>query len=356
MYAEALGAMAAQLGGVLREHWAELLPLVMAFLVTAILGPVLIPWLHKLKFGQQILEDGPKWHQKKAGTPTMGGILFIAGVTVAIAVALAVRYEVHLLMMLLISLGFGAIGLIDDYIKVVKKRNLGLTASQKFFMQAVLAIVYVVVLNMTGSLETKIIIPFWDRAVSMPWWLYIPFILIVVTGTVNAVNLTDGLDGLAASITTVVSLFFALAGLWLLNDSTFLFGLAVMGGCLGFLLFNKYPAKVFMGDTGSLFLGGAVSVMAVGLRMPLILVIAGFVYLFEALSVILQVASFKLTGKRIFKMSPIHHHFEMCGWKEKKIVLVFTLVTVALCVLSVVALAPYAGGVLAGLAPVQNGL
>lgn len=354
MYAETLGKMAAVLGGVAREHWAEFLPLIIAFLVTVILGPVLIPWLHKLKFGQQILEDGPKWHQKKSGTPTMGGIMFIAGVTVAMIVALAVRYDVHLLMMLLVSLGFGTIGFIDDYIKVVRKRNLGLTASQKFLLQAILAVVYVVVLNMTGSLETKIIIPFCKTAVSIPWWIYVPFILIVVTGTVNAVNLTDGLDGLAASITTVVSLFFALAGIWVLNGSTFLFGLAVLGGCLGFLLFNKYPAKVFMGDTGSLFLGGAISVMAVGLRMPLILVITGFVYLFEALSVILQVASFKLTGKRIFKMSPIHHHFEMCGWKEKKIVLVFTLVTIVLCIIGVLALVPYVGGVLSGAGTMQD--
>ncbi len=354
MYAEILGKMASALGGVIQENWIKLMPLVIAFLVTAVLGPVLIPWLHKLKFGQQILEDGPKWHQKKSGTPTMGGLMFIAGVIVAIIVALAIRYEVHLFMMLLVSLGFGAIGFIDDYIKVVKKRNLGLTASQKFLMQAALAVVYVVVLNMTGSLETNIVIPFRAAVVSMPWWLYIPFVLIVVTGTVNAVNLTDGLDGLAASITIVVALFFALAGVWVMNESTFLFGLAVLGGCLGFLLFNKYPAKVFMGDTGSLFLGGAISVMAVGLGMPLILVIAGFVYLFEALSVILQVASFKMTGKRIFKMSPIHHHFEMCGWKEKKIVLVFTLITVVLCIIGVLALVPYVGGVLADIGTMQN--
>lgn len=342
MYVETLERMAAVFATVIRSHWTELLPLVIAFLVTVVLGPVVIPWLHKLKFGQQILEDGPTWHQNKSGTPTMGGLMFMAGVVVAMVVALAVRFDVHVLMMLLISLGFGGIGLIDDYIKVVKKRNLGLTASQKFLMQVVLAVIYVVVLKLSGSLETEIILPFTDMVIPMPWWLYIPFIVIVVTATVNAVNLTDGLDGLAASITSVVALFFALAGLWLASSGTFLFGLAVLGGCLGFLLFNKFPAKVFMGDTGSLFLGGAISVMAIGLRMPLILVIVGFVYLFEALSVILQVLSFKLTGKRIFKMSPIHHHFEMCGWKEKKIVRVFTLVTVVLCIIGVLALVPVA--------------
>ena len=338
-----LGKMVGTVGNMITENWIELMPIVIAFLVTVVLGPVLIPWLHRLKFGQQILEDGPVWHQKKSGTPTMGGMMFIAGVTVAMLVALAVRFDMHLLMMLLVSLGFGAIGFVDDYVKVVKKRNLGLTAIQKFALQALLAVLYVVILNMTGSLEREIIIPFCEVTIPMPWWLYIPFILLVVTGTVNAVNLTDGLDGLAASITTVVALFFALAGIWVENHSTFLFGLAVLGGCLGFLVFNKYPAKVFMGDTGSLFLGGAISVMAVGLKMPLILVIVGFVYLFETLSVILQVASFKLTGKRIFKMSPIHHHFEMCGWKEKKIVGVFTGATIVLCGIGVLALAAYVG-------------
>jgi phospho-N-acetylmuramoyl-pentapeptide-transferase len=199
-------------------------------------------------------------------------------------------------------------------------------------MQCVLAAVYIVVLNMAGELNTEIIIPFTSLTLTMPWWLYIPFILIVVTGTVNAVNLTDGLDGLAASITVVTALFFAAAGMIVHSESAVIFGSAAAGGCIGFLIFNHYPAKVFMGDTGSLFLGGAISVLAVGMKMPLVLVIAGFVYMFEALSVILQVASFKLTGKRIFKMSPVHHHFEMCGWKETKIVAVFTLVTLLLCI------------------------
>ena len=320
--------------------WYLILPMLIAFLITAILGPVLIPWLTKLKFGQQILEIGPNWHKKKAGTPTMGGMMFIAGICVSLGVYLAINFSVSLGMMLLISVGFGIIGFVDDYVKVVKKRNLGLTAKQKFALQAILAIIYVIVLKETGELSSEIIIPFMKNVIVLPWWLYIVFILFVVTGTVNAVNLTDGLDGLATSITAVVSVFFAVASLLFGSADGTVFAMSLLGGCLGFLLFNKHPAKVFMGDTGSLFLGGAISVLAVSLKMPIILIICGFVYLFETLSVILQVASFKLTGKRIFKMSPIHHHFEMCGWREVKIVSVFTLVTLILCVISVLAVLP----------------
>lgn len=334
-----LAAAESTMGG--KTVW--LIPLLTAFLVTAVLGPVLIPWLHKLKFGQQILDIGPNWHKKKSGTPTMGGIMFICGAAAAAAVALFHEFDIRLLMMLLISCGFGLIGFIDDYVKVVKKRNLGLTAAQKFALQAILAVIYVIVLKETGNLDNDIVIPFVSKTFRMPWWLYIVFILFVVTGTVNAVNLTDGLDGLAASITSVVALFFAVASILSADKMSAVFALALLGGCLGFLLFNHYPAKVFMGDTGSLFLGGSISVLAVSLEMPLILIIAGFVYLFETLSVIIQVTSFKLTGKRVFKMSPIHHHFEMCGWKEVKIVAVFTAVTLLLCAVAVWAILPYCG-------------
>ena len=309
-------------------------PVVIAFLVSVVLGPVIIPWLKKLKFGQQILEDGPKWHEKKSGTPTMGGMIFIVGILVAMVIALLVEFNLNLLMMTLVSLGFGAIGFIDDYVKVIKKQNQGLTAIQKFSLQVILAVIYIFVMSYMGELNTEIYIPFLKTTWEMPWVLYIIFTLIVVTGTVNAVNLTDGLDGLATSITIVVGIFFMAVAYWLKAQDTVIFASGLVGGLLAFLIFNHYPAKVFMGDTGSLYLGGAITVMAVGLKMPLILIIAGFVYLFEALSVILQVASFKLTGKRIFKMSPIHHHFEMSGWSEKKIVLVFTLVTLILCVIA----------------------
>ncbi len=309
-----------------------------ALSATAIIVPVLIPYLRKLKFGQQILEDGPTWHEKKSGTPTMGGIGFIIGVAISVAVALFSDFDIKLLMMLLVSTGFGAIGFLDDYIKVVKKRNLGLTAGQKFLLQAFLAIVYVVVLARLGELSSEIIIPFTDIVYQMPWWLYVPFILVVVTGTVNAVNLTDGIDGLASSVTVVAALFFAVAGKVADSFSAEYFAFAISGGCVAFLLYNRHPARVFMGDTGSLYLGGALSVLAVGMKMPLVLVIAGFVYLAETLSVILQVASFKLFGKRIFKMSPIHHHFEMSGWSEKKIVLVFTCCAILLCTVAYISI------------------
>ncbi len=323
--------------------WLCFLPLIISFLITAVLAPVFIPWLRRLKFGQEILEIGPNWHKSKSGTPTMGGIMFIAGVAAASVIALLNNFDVKLMMMLLISAGFGLIGFIDDYVKVVKKRNLGLTARQKFALQAILAAIYIIVLKETGNLDTHIILPFAEKTVSMPWWLYIVFILFVVTGTVNAVNLTDGIDGLASSITSVVALFFAVAAALLANSGALYFAMALLGGCLAFLIYNRHPAKVFMGDTGSLFLGGSISVLAVGMQIPLMLIIAGFVYLFETLSVIIQVTSFKLTGKRVFRMSPIHHHFEMCGWSEKKIVTVFSSVTLILCVLSVCSILPYFG-------------
>jgi phospho-N-acetylmuramoyl-pentapeptide-transferase len=319
----------------------SILPCLLAFVVTAVLGPVFIPWLHKLKFGQEIREEGPSWHQKKSGTPTIGGIMFIVGIGVAVSINLvlmAIKGNADILawkglLMFVIALGFGVIGFVDDYIKVVKKRNLGLTAIQKFLLQMLLTVVYILVLKQTGELQTTIIIPFTSLSWTMPLWLYIPFVLIAVTATVNAVNLTDGLDGLATTVTVIVALFFFTTAALLQQSGSMSLAASVVGALLGFLIYNKYPARVFMGDTGSLFLGGVIVVMAVGMKMPLFILIAGFIYFLEALSVILQVASFKLTGKRIFKMSPIHHHFEMCGWSEKKIVAVFGSVTFVLCLL-----------------------
>lgn len=321
---------------------AGLLPLLCAFAVTALIGPAFIPWLHKLKFGQEIREEGPKWHQKKSGTPTMGGIMFALGITAAVGVAALISAlssgmtggTKKALLLLATSVCFGAVGFIDDFIKVVKKRNLGLRALPKFLLQMLFAAVYLLVLELLGELKCEVNVPFTSFVINMPVWIYVIFALVVVTGTVNAVNLTDGLDGLASSVTAVVALFFALCGFAKGDEGVFTFGVAVVGGLLGFLIYNKYPAKVFMGDTGSLFLGGAIVSMAIALQMHLFLIIAGFIYFAEALSVILQVASFKLTGKRIFKMSPIHHHFEMCGWSEKKIVAVFTAVTIVLCIIA----------------------
>ncbi len=323
-----------------------LLPFLVALAVTLVMGPVFIPWLHRLKFGQEIREEGPKWHQKKSGTPTMGGIMFILGIAVAVAVVSVVfaikgtfsTAFARCIVIFAVALGFGVIGFIDDYIKVVKKRNLGLTAIQKFIMQVVLAALYVVAMYAIGELNTAFKIPFTGIEWVMPYWLYIPFVMFVVVGVVNAVNLTDGLDGLASSITAVVALFFILVSYLKFSETgVTVFASALLGGLLAFLCYNKYPAKVFMGDTGSLFLGAAVALMAIDLHMPIFLIIVGFVYLMETVSVIMQTTYFKITkkkygeGRRIFKMTPIHHHFEMCGWNEKKIVLVFTLVTAALC-------------------------
>ena len=328
---------------------SSLLSFAVALVVTLAMGPVFIPWLHKLKFGQEIREEGPKWHKKKSGTPTMGGIMFITGIAIAVIVTSLVfaangnfdKTFGRCILLLLISLGFGMIGFIDDYIKVVKKRNLGLTAAQKFILQVALAAVYVIVLYLMGVLDTSIKIPFTRLEWAMPLWLYIPFVMFVVVGVVNAVNLTDGLDGLASSVTAVVSVFFALVSYIMFNEhGVTVFSMAVFGGLLGFLYYNRYPAKVFMGDTGSLFLGAAVALMAIDLKIPILLILVGFVYFMETLSVIMQTTYFKYTkkkygeGRRIFKMSPLHHHFEMCGWNERKIVAVFTIVTLALCILA----------------------
>ena len=315
---------------------------VVAFVAAAILGVVLIPVLHRLKFGQEIREEGPKWHAKKSGTPTMGGFIFIAATVLAVAVSYAlaiwgivdIAISSEILMLLVISLVFGIIGFIDDYIKVILKRNLGLTAKQKFLLQLVAAIGFVCWAVYGEGISTAVKVPFTAFEFDMGFW-FIPFATVVILATVNSVNLTDGLDGLATCITIVVALFFMLFAEFgaFPNSAVALFAAILCGGLIGFLLYNKYPAKVFMGDTGSLFLGGAVCGMAIILEQPLALLIVGLVYVMESLSVILQVASFKLTGKRIFKMSPIHHHFEMCGWSEKKIVAVFTLVTAMLCAL-----------------------
>lgn len=333
---------------------ATLLSAVLAFALTAILGPMFINWLHKLKYGQEIREEGPAWHQKKSGTPTMGGIMFITGICFAVTAMMIITAVMDnmtpqilkTVVLFVTALGFGAIGFVDDYIKVVKKRNLGLTAIQKFLLQLVFAAAYVIVMHFMDMLNTTVIIPFVKYPVQLPLWLYIPFVMFVVVGTVNAVNLTDGLDGLASSVTVIVSLFFAVYAYFCVSTPELgvsIFAMAEVGGLIGFLLYNKYPAKVFMGDTGSLFLGGAVALMAVDLNMHIYLIIVGFVYFAETLSVIMQTAYFKYTkkkygeGRRIFKMTPIHHHFEMIGWKETKVVGVFSLVTLILCVIALFA-------------------
>lgn len=308
-----------------------------SFLVCVIIAPMLIPILHKMKFGQQIREEGPAWHQKKSGTPTMGGIIFIIG---TLAATLIMTRDTSTVTVLLFAVGFGLIGFADDFIKVVLKRNLGLTAIQKLALQIVFSIAFVMALRVLGLLETDVYIPFTQISLDLGWF-YMVFAVFIMVGFTNAVNLTDGLDGLASSVTAIVALFFGIAAFLCGNRPLAVFMLALTGGCAGFLVFNRYPAKVFMGDTGSLFLGGALAAASIILKMPLILVIAGIIYVIEALSVMLQVASFKLTGKRIFKMSPIHHHFEMCGWREVKIVAVFCAATAIFCIIAYFSALPF---------------
>lgn len=300
--------------------------LLIALAVGLVSGPFIIPALRRLKFGQEIREEGPSWHNKKSGTPTMGGIIFILAVFVSCMVVY--WHDFKIVMLLYLSLAFGIIGFIDDFIKVKMKRNLGLTEIQKLLMQIVASVIFVGVLYINDVLPTVLLIPFTHIQFQMGIW-YLPFAVFIIIAGVNAVNLTDGIDGLATSVTVVVMLFFYAAGRALQNSIAG-FSIAVAGGCLAFLWFNKHPAKVFMGDTGSLFLGGAVAGVAVISGTPLFLLIAGGVYVIETASVILQVASFKLTGKRLFKMSPIHHHFEMCGWSEWKIVGTFSAFSILL--------------------------
>ncbi len=313
-----------------------------ALVLALIFGKLLIPVLRRLKFGQEIREEGPKWHAKKSGTPTMGGLIFIIAAivmcavcyTIGVLAGIDVPAGSEILMLLAVSVAFGVIGFIDDYIKVILKRNLGLTAKQKFLLQLVASVAFMCWAVYGEGISTVVKIPFTGIEADFGMF-FIPFAVFVILGTVNSVNLTDGLDGLATSITIIVALFFVLFAQFgaFPNDAAALFAAILAGGLIGFLFYNKYPAKVFMGDTGSLFLGGAVCSMAILMEQPLALLIVGLVYVVETLSVILQVISFKTTGKRLFKMSPIHHHFEMCGWSERKIVAVFTSVTAVLCAL-----------------------
>lgn len=306
-----------------------ILSIIIAFVAGVLIIPFIIPALRRLKFGQQILEEGPNWHKKKQGTPTMGGIGFIIAITVSY---ILVNRDPRALVVLIFAVLCGAVGFLDDFIKVYFKRNMGFNARQKTVCLIAAMIIFIVVSRLSGFISTEIYIPFFKVNVDLGFWYY-PFIVIVLFGGINSVNLTDGIDGLASSVTAVVAVFFTVTAYVLGYYGLSYISAALLGGLIGFLVFNLNPAKVFMGDTGSLFLGGMISALAVLMKNPLILLAVGFVYVMEALSVILQVASFKLTGKRIFKMSPLHHHFEMCGWCENKIVAVFSLVTAVFCII-----------------------
>ena len=313
------------------------MPVIISFLISVVFCPILIPFLRKLKFGQTEREEGPQSHLKKNGTPTMGGLVILASILLTSLIYIGKFTEI--LPVLFMTLGFGLIGFLDDYNKVVKKRSLGLTPLQKMALQFVVTGVFIYYYFKIAGLDTSIKIPFVSGdGFVMPTWLFIIFVFIVVLGTVNGVNFTDGLDGLASGVTVIVATFFTIAALSLNPSMTPITG-AVVGSLLGFLLFNTYPARVFMGDTGSLALGGFVSSTALMLHMPLFIVIIGLIYLVEVLSVILQVGYFKLThGKRIFKMAPIHHHFELCGYSETQVVAAFSIVTALLCLVGIMAL------------------
>lgn len=336
------------------ERAIPIITAVIAFAVTSLSGFIVIPFLKRLKFGQTILDIGPKWHKSKQGTPTMGGIMIAGGMLISLAIAYATsaiggtRFadEMHgdgyrlvgLLAGVIMALCMGLIGFIDDYIKVVKKRNLGLTARQKTFMQLLVSAAYLATLALAGMNSTYI--PFIGdidimHGVGLLFW---PIALMFIYGFTNAVNLTDGLDGLASSVTLVVACAMMLAAGYLYNAGMNVLAASLGGACVGFIVWNAKPAHVFMGDTGSMFIGGMVVALSFGIGRPILLILAGCMYFIEALSVMLQVAYFKKTKKRLFKMAPLHHHFEMSGWSEQKIVLLFSFITFAGCFVALLSL------------------
>ncbi|MBO5867463.1 MAG: phospho-N-acetylmuramoyl-pentapeptide-transferase [Oscillospiraceae bacterium] len=306
-----------------------------SLVLTAVFGLVLLPVLRALKAGQSIREVGPVWHNYKSGTPMMGGLMFIASILVCLLVNLIGMKDYVVFYVLALAMCFGLVGFLDDFFKLKYKRNLGLTSWQKAMLQMAVSALYLYLLYKQDVLSCNIFVPFAKTSYEVHPLVYIFFAMFVFVGGVNAVNITDGVDGLCGTVTIPVMIFFAVVAVVKGQYDLALLPAGLTGGLIAYLFYNWHPAKVFMGDTGSLFLGGIVCGLAFALDMPLILIIVGFVYMVETLSVILQVTYFKLTkGKRIFKMAPIHHHFEMVGWKEEKIVIIFTLVTVAMCVLA----------------------
>ena len=306
-----------------------------AAVLSGVLGRLLLPVLRALKAGQSIRELGPTWHNNKAGTPMMGGLMFIFATIICLLICIPTMADYTVFYALIPALCFGFIGFLDDFTKIKFKRNLGLTSIQKAALQLIVSVLYLYLLYREGSLSCNLYIPFVNVSLAIHPMVYIFFAMFVMVGCVNAVNLTDGVDGLSSSVTIPVMLFFTAAAAAMGKFDLALLPASLVGGLIAYLFYNWHPAKVFMGDTGSLFLGGVVCALAFALDMPLILILVGFVYMMETLSEILQVGYFKLThGKRLFKMSPIHHHFEMCGWKEEKVVLVFAGISAVMCVLA----------------------
>lgn len=314
--------------------------LLISFVVAIVLGVIIIPILKKLKVGQIERDDGPKSHLKKQGTPTMGGIIMM--ITMILSVTGAYIYLVStgkmdiankILPMLILTLGFGVIGFIDDFKKLVLKNTKGLKPSYKMLGLLVISVAFVIYLTQGIHLGTETYIPIAKTYIDIPIYLYIPFAIIVILATTNAINLTDGIDGLASSVSAIIVTTLTIIGIQLQLPEVSIFGSIIVGAILGFLVFNLHPAKVFMGDTGSLLIGGVISAIALYIKMPILLILIALIPVLETLSVIIQVAYFKKTGKRVFKMTPIHHHFELSGWKENKVVIVFSLITLVLCII-----------------------
>ena len=316
-------------------NYDVVLPVLIAFGISVVLSPLVIPFLKKLKFGQFVRDDGPESHLKKSGTPTMGGLIILCSI-VATSLIYVKQYP-KILPILFVTLGFGLIGFLDDYIKVVMKRSLGLRAWQKMALQIVVTGIFCYYIMTQTDLGNRMLIPFWHgHYLNVGFW-YAPLLFFVVLGTVNGANFTDGLDGLASSVTVLIATFFTVVAIGMkagIEPIT----CATVGALLGFLVYNVFPARVFMGDTGSLALGGCVAATAYMLEMPLFIPIVALIYLVEVLSVIIQVVAFKTTGKRPFKMAPIHHHFELSGWPETKVVSIFAIVTAVLCLIGFLAI------------------
>lgn len=318
-----------------RMNYQVIIPVLVSFAISLVLGPVIIPFLRKLKMGQTERVEGVQSHLKKAGTPTMGGIIFL--IAAVVTSLFYVKDYPSIIPILFLTLGFGIIGFLDDYLKVVLRRSDGLLPWQKFLLQVVVTGIFVFYLLNYTDISLNMLIPFWPGHYLNLGILSIPVLFIAVIGTVNGVNFTDGLDGLASSVTLIVAVFFTVVSIGMKSGIEPV-TCAVVGGLMGFLLFNVYPAKIFMGDTGSLALGGFVAGTAYVLQMPLFILLVGIIYLVEVLSVMIQVTYFKAThGKRIFKMAPIHHHFELCGWSETRVVAVFSIVTAIMCLVAFMA-------------------
>ncbi len=311
-----------------------ILPILIAFGISVILSPIIIPFLKKLKFGQFVRDDGPESHLKKSGTPTMGGLIILF--SIVITALFYIKDYPQIIPVLFATLGFGLVGFLDDYIKVVMKRSMGLRAWQKMLGQIVVTGVFAYYIHAHTNLGTDIMIPFMDKTIDLGW-VYYPLMFIVILGTVNGANFTDGLDGLASSVTVLIATFFTIVAIGF-GSGVAPITCATVGSLLGFLVYNVYPARVFMGDTGSLALGGFVASTAYVLKMPIIILIVAFIYFAEVVSVIIQVLYYKKTKKRFFKMAPIHHHFELSGWPETKVVSIFSIVTAILCLVGMLAI------------------